>query len=220
MSRIAYSEDEDRPGQFALWRANVARSLAGRRGQEALRDLESALLAMPEKRLVSHRLIDERDVCAVGALVVVREAKGRSYEEARESLWRNYVDCANDKCGHPFVRHKESGCVLCLKSVAWYDTFYQEHPQYARNDREVFVCMAFVHPDANDSGYWKDNEDSGEVESVAVSVGVPEKVAWRLVELNDMDLRDDTPEQRYEHVLSWVRAQLRMTPEQILRAML
>lgn len=73
--RISYSEDEDRPGQFALWQANCRRSLKGKAGQAALRDLEAALLALPDKRLIADRVIDaEGDVCAIGALA---KYKGR-----------------------------------------------------------------------------------------------------------------------------------------------
>lgn len=67
--RISYSEDEDYPGQFGLWQANCDRSIAGRAGQLALRELEAALLALPEKRLIAHELERDGDVCAIGALV-------------------------------------------------------------------------------------------------------------------------------------------------------
>src|SRR3990167_10919785 len=67
--RINYTEDEDRPGQFALWDANCQRSIRGRRGQAALRRLEAALVAMPVKRLCSGKLVThDGDVCAIGAL--------------------------------------------------------------------------------------------------------------------------------------------------------
>lgn len=65
--RINYSDDEDRPGQFALWDANVKRSVRSKRGQQELRELETALLALPDKRLVHGRLVtDDGDVCAIG----------------------------------------------------------------------------------------------------------------------------------------------------------
>ncbi len=50
--RISYNEDEDFPGQIDLWQANLERSLKGRKGQSALRDIEQALLALPEKKLI------------------------------------------------------------------------------------------------------------------------------------------------------------------------
>lgn len=65
--RINYSDEEDRPGQFALWDANCRRSIRGKLGQRELRELEKALLEMPHKRLISGALCDDDDVCAVGA---------------------------------------------------------------------------------------------------------------------------------------------------------
>lgn len=64
--RLNYSEDEDFPGQFALWQANCRRSLASRAGQRELRELEAALVALPEKRLIHGTLEDEDGgVCAI-----------------------------------------------------------------------------------------------------------------------------------------------------------
>ena len=47
MARIAYSDDEDFPGQFGMWQANCDRSFSGRAGRSVLRELEAALLALP-----------------------------------------------------------------------------------------------------------------------------------------------------------------------------
>lgn len=67
--RIGYADEEDYPGQFGLWQANCLRSLKGKAGQAALRELEQALLALPEKRLIANELQNaEGEVCAVGAL--------------------------------------------------------------------------------------------------------------------------------------------------------
>ena len=67
--RISYSEDEQYPGQFELWQANCRRSLRGKAGQAALHELEQALLALPNERLLANRLVDsDGDVCALGAL--------------------------------------------------------------------------------------------------------------------------------------------------------
>ena len=156
MSRIGFSDDEERPGQFALWDANCRRSMRGKRGQAALRELEAALLAMPEKRLIRDLLTDDDGgVCAIGA----------------------------------YARHKGL-------------------------DLSKF-----------------DPED--ESDEVGVAAGMPALVAWSVVALNDVTLdtvwevsdgplnrwdatyrggiplvRDMTPEERYEKVLAWVRANL------------
>ena len=67
--RLNYTEDEDFPGQFNIWQANCRRSLRGKRGQAALKRLDAALLAMPEKALRSGKLVaHDGSVCAIGAL--------------------------------------------------------------------------------------------------------------------------------------------------------
>lgn len=64
--RLNYCDEEERPGQFALWNANCRRSLKGKAGQRALREFEAALLALPEKRLIHGSLTDdEGGVCAI-----------------------------------------------------------------------------------------------------------------------------------------------------------
>jgi hypothetical protein len=148
--RLNYSDDEDRPGQFALWQANCDRSIKGQIGQRELRELEAALLAMPEKRLIHGALADEDGgVCAIGC----------------------------------YAKHKGL-------------------------DLSKF-----------------DPED--ESDEVGIKAGMPRLVAWKVVELNDIELaekpdwfydaRSDgpnfkwkpyTPEERYEKVLAWVRSQL------------
>ena len=139
MSRISYSDDEDWPGQFELWQANCLRSLRGKRGQEELRVLRDALLALPDKRLIDGELVsaDGEDVCAIGAYA---KAKGLDLQKY-------------------------------------------------------------------------DPED--ETDAVGIEAGMPRLVAWKVVEMNDMEFgRWDaypakmTPEKRYEKMLAWVEAQL------------
>ncbi len=64
--RLNYSDEEDFTGQFALWDANCRRSLKGKAGQRELRELKTALLALPEKRLIKDALTDEQGgMCAI-----------------------------------------------------------------------------------------------------------------------------------------------------------
>jgi hypothetical protein len=64
--RLNYSDEEKWTGQFALFDANCRRSIRGKAGQQALRELETALLALPEKRLIKDALEDESGgVCAI-----------------------------------------------------------------------------------------------------------------------------------------------------------
>src|SRR5580704_5504144 len=74
MSRSGYTDDYD-GDDLALgrWRAQVASSIRGRRGQKLLRDLLAALDAMPEKALIIGELkTEDGEVCALGALAVAR----------------------------------------------------------------------------------------------------------------------------------------------------
>lgn len=129
--RIGYSEEEDFSGQFDLWQANCRRSLRGKRGQQELRELHAALLALPEKRLIHGSLEDEEGgVCAIGAY---GKRKGLD-------LSKFDVDCDTDEVG--------------------------------------------------------------------IAGGMPRLVAWKVVEMNDIELDRLTPEKRYEKMLAWVESKL------------
>lgn len=94
--RINFSDDEERPGQFALWNANVVRSLKGRAGQVALRELEAALVALPEKRLIRNYLIDDADgVCAVGCYARAKGLDLKAFDRDYET------DAVGVKAGMP-----------------------------------------------------------------------------------------------------------------------
>ncbi len=73
MGRHGYSDDCDDQWANIRWRGQVASAIRGKRGQEFLRDLVAALEAMPEKKLIPHELIENGQVCALGA---VGRAKG------------------------------------------------------------------------------------------------------------------------------------------------
>lgn len=69
MSRSGYVDDYiDDPLEHGRWRGRVASAIRGRRGQKFLRDLVSALDAMPERRLVEGAFETEAGVCAAGAV--------------------------------------------------------------------------------------------------------------------------------------------------------
>lgn len=153
--RIGYSDDEEYGGQFELWQANCRRSLKGKVGQAALRRLEAALLALPDKRLIAGDLVDdEGGVCAIGALAL--------HEDKITDDMRALSEC--------------------------------------------------------------------DMEDVGVELGMPRLVAWKVVEMNDLQFNGldlvflegperwpaerpyahvpVTPEVRYERMLAWVREQI------------
>jgi hypothetical protein len=70
MSRSGYIDDYD-DDFLALyrWRGQVASAIRGKRGQKLLKDLLSALDAMPEKVLIANELeANDGGVCALGAV--------------------------------------------------------------------------------------------------------------------------------------------------------
>jgi len=75
MSRVSYSDDEDYPGQYALWQANCERSARGKVGQRVLREMEAALLALPSPRLIANAVSLRGEVCAVGAYLAAKKAQ-------------------------------------------------------------------------------------------------------------------------------------------------
>lgn len=70
MSRSGYSDDCENIG---LYRGRVEASIRGVWGQAFLRDMASALDAMPVKELYANVLVqDEQHVCAIGAVALAR----------------------------------------------------------------------------------------------------------------------------------------------------
>ena len=71
MSRAEYSDECD-GWEFICWRGAVASAIRGKRGQAFLRDMASALDAMPDKKLIADELRNNDGVCALGALGLVK----------------------------------------------------------------------------------------------------------------------------------------------------
>jgi hypothetical protein len=68
MSRSGYVDDMDDVLALGRWRAQVASSIRGKRGQAFLRELIDALDAMPEKKLIAHDLQAGENFCAIGTV--------------------------------------------------------------------------------------------------------------------------------------------------------
>jgi hypothetical protein len=91
MSRSGYSEDCD---GWALirWRGAVTQAIRGKRGQAMLRELLTALDAMPDKRLVADSLVSpEGEFCTLGALGRLRGVNMESIDvEDRQAVARAF----------------------------------------------------------------------------------------------------------------------------------
>lgn len=73
MSRSGYIDDFEDNWSLIRWRGAVASATNGARGQALLREMLSALDAMPVKELVAHELEADGAHCALG---VVGKARG------------------------------------------------------------------------------------------------------------------------------------------------
>lgn len=88
MSRFYPNEDGDALSQ-GRWEHNLSRSIAGKKGQAALRELRQALLALPEPKLVTGLFTTAEGLCCtLGALAAYRKGReeGISITEAARAL--------------------------------------------------------------------------------------------------------------------------------------
>ena len=109
MSRSGYSDECE---NLQLWRANVGRTLSGKRGQQFLRDLRVALDALPEpKRLIAHELKAETgEVCAMGSVGLMRGLDMSAVDESEpdevgglfkiSSMMAQEIAYVNDEMGY------------------------------------------------------------------------------------------------------------------------
>lgn len=74
-------------------------------------------------------------------------------------------------------------------------------------DDEGGVCAVGAY--ARHKGLSLSNFDpEDETDEVGIEAGMPRLVAWKVVEMNDIQFNSLTPEQRYEKMLSWVESKL------------
>lgn len=85
MSRSGYSDNCD-GWDLIMWRGAVASAMRGKRGQAFLREMLAALDALPEKRLAANELIEEGEVCAMGAVGKARGIEMTVDPENREGV--------------------------------------------------------------------------------------------------------------------------------------
>lgn len=72
MSRSGYVDDMDDQWALIRWRGAVKSAIRGKRGQSFLREMVAALDAMPEKSLITEELAMNGEVCALGAVGMLR----------------------------------------------------------------------------------------------------------------------------------------------------
>lgn len=174
MSRFYDDYDDGLP--WAMWNRIVSNALGGRRGQKALADMETALLALPEHKLLEGHLALDGGVCAIGALVAHHRAQAENVDIATiiEAMSVG-VTC---ECGHARDMH--------LEGTACIGKLWQGRSCY---------CTEY---DPRTDDVW-DTVDAGR------KFGLTSSVAYHLAYLNDEHFHEAAPEERYDLMLAWVR---------------
>lgn len=72
MSRSGYYDDDGEQWATIRWRGAVASGIRGKRGQAFLREMLTAMDALPEKKLVARELEMDGQVCAIGSVGMAR----------------------------------------------------------------------------------------------------------------------------------------------------
>ncbi len=126
MSRSGYSDECE---NLNLYRANVDRTIAGRRGQAFLAEMAAALDAMPDKRLVAGLLVEDGEACAMGAVALRRGLDVSRIDDSEASelgslfgisrIMAAEIAYINDECGERYGRPSETPEERWTRVRAW-----------------------------------------------------------------------------------------------------
>lgn len=191
MSRFPEGDEYD-PLAQGRWEANVVRSIKGRKGQKALRDLRDALLAMPEKRLIRDDFATpDGEVCAVGAAVAYQraQAKGVTITEAARELAAEDPDPWDGYTKNPETGRYE-------KQV--------ERVRYDAATRSMVPTGKFF----TETRYHDDDPADYTASRGKVEAGFSWTLAWQIGWQNDEGWGHLSPEQRWQKCLKWVESKL------------
>ena len=193
MSRYSgYDDDEDFPGQFEMYQANLRRAIKGKRGRKFLAELRAALLALPQARLI------EGAMCTVGAdrrkaeLLAEAERDKAGYDEqfaARYGPASLDTDAADDLDRH--VKRDGEG-VCAIGAYLWH-----KKVKAGMDPAEAFDSLPLI----------LGTGDGGIAETAALAAAeadVASMVAWEVAYVNDESFDSKTPEERHAAFIAWI----------------
>lgn len=207
MSRFTDGDDEEFPGQFDLYQANLRRALKGKRGQKFLRELREALMALPEPKLI------EGAMCTVGAA-----DRRAALVSAAEAEYAESVAYANERrapgqplCYEPrpdlsavedFDRHvRRDGEGVCAGGAyIWY-----QRVKGGTDPGEAFASLPLLLGVVDEDG---EACDQSTADMLAEAGRVAHCVAWEVASANDESFARMDPEGRHEMFLRWIDRQL------------
>jgi hypothetical protein len=145
MSRVYAWDDEPYPNASELFQRSVDNAMKGKSGQALLREIEAALLAMPEKKLIADGVCDGGEVCLLGSVAVARAvAAGKTREEALADLERGANEAGQyQDDGNTFKFLKR---VLGIKQhcLAWQLVFQNDECYATTSEQRYERMLAWV----------------------------------------------------------------------------
>ena len=106
MSRTECDGEWDNPDTGYLWGSWVRRAIKGKPGQKFLRELEAALVALPEKELIVDNMAKGGGVCALGAVALKRKLDaGIHRNQAEIDLTKEYLSMEGGYSAHEIARN-------------------------------------------------------------------------------------------------------------------
>lgn len=207
MSRFGdYDGDgEDYANGGDLWTARARMALEGKRGRAALADLRDALLALPEKRLIS------RALCTVDMDTRVTTELERTYpieswmngptrgETVEERLARRQAYIHHDRQELVELAAEQGSGVCAIGAYVWW-----QKVKGGMAPDEAFAALPTI-ADVEGSGDY-DTAEAGQ------QAGLTWTLAWQLAYRNDEAWEALTPEHRYVEFLAWIEQQLAKPP--------
>lgn len=143
MSRSGYSDDGDDVLALGRWRAQVHSAIRGKRGQLFLRDLISALDAMPEKELIANDLVDNSGcVCALGALGKKRSVDLDTIDTHDYDTLGSVFDIAHQLAQEVMWENDECFDQWDFIEIEICGPVRRGHPDWGSHKRNVRVPMA------------------------------------------------------------------------------
>ena len=173
-----WESDEFWQLHMGRWDRNMRVAVTSKRGQQALRDLRAALLALPEKRLISGAL------CTVGMSKDIEQDKAEV--AAGQRSWRWTCDLEAD-----IARDGGEG-VCAIGALLW----------HANVKKGMDPTAAFEELPLIYSG--DGNGLDGTAREAAARTSMTMTLAWMCAYENDETFRECTPEERYEKYLAWL----------------
>ena len=181
MSRIDDGYEPDDTASFlrsCAFSHNVDQAVKGKKGLKFFKELEAALLALPEKRLSEGRLARARSIF---------------YD------WYDHYYDAWDRVGLGYIGPElpRDGEVCALGTVA-----LKRALDRGRKRPEVIHDLDEGMPPDEDVSGWEMIEDA----AIHLKISMP--LAYAVVERNDSGPHDETEAERYARMLSWVQKRI------------